>query len=406
MPQTTGILPVGWRSLRLSSISTVVRGSSPRPAGDTRYFDGDFLPWLTVSDVTSSTGMYVSETESNLTEEGVKYTRVFQPNTLIITNSGATLGVPRILKIETGANDGIAGFLDLREVSKEFLFYWLETLTEYLRDHVAPGLGQPNLNTEIIGSLHVVVPPFTQQEKICATLSTWDRAIEQTERLIAAKRRHKQGLMQQLLTGKMRFKESGKPHINSDKVIDWLYVKVKGLFENRSIKGNPNLPVLSVTQDQGVVLRSSLERKINMSDANTGGYKLVEPGDFVISLRSFQGGLEYSTVRGIVSPAYYVISPKGAICSTFYKHFFKSKWFVKHLAAVIIGIRDGKQVNYSDFASMKIPCPSLEQQQKIADCLDSCDRETEVLCRKLDALKEQKKGLMQQLLTGKVRVKV
>jgi len=275
-----------------------------------------------------------------------------------------------------------------------------------LRDCAKVGTTVESIDLEAFLNFPIPLPEKKVQDCIIGLLSTWDRAIEQTERLIAAKRRRKQGLMQQLLTGKRRFKEFGKPLSNSDKVNDWPYIKVKALFGIRSTKGNPNLPVLSVTQDQGVVLRSSLERKINMSDANTGGYKLVEPGDFVISLRSFQGGLEYSTVRGIVSPAYYVISPKDPICSSFYKHFFKSKWFVKHLAAVIIGIRDGKQVNYSDFASMKIPCPSLEQQQKIADCLDSCDRETEVLCQKLDTLKEQKKGLMQQLLTGKVSVKV
>lgn len=374
-----------------------------------QFWDNGIIPWASPKDFR---GSVISKTKCMLTtkaldETNLKY--IPKDSVIVVFRSGilrnrfpvATTGVPLTI------NQDIKACLVSKNVNPYFLADYLRlNESSILRDCAKVGTTVESIDLEAFLNFPIPLPEKKVQDCIIGLLSTWDRAIEQTERLIAAKRRRKQGLMQQLLTGKRRFKEFGKPLSNSDKVNDWPYIKVKALFGIRSTKGNPNLPVLSVTQDQGVVLRSSLERKINMSDANTGGYKLVEPGDFVISLRSFQGGLEYSTVRGIVSPAYYVISPKDPICSSFYKHFFKSKWFVKHLAAVIIGIRDGKQVNYSDFASMKIPCPSLEQQQKIADCLDSCDRETEVLCQKLDTLKEQKKGLMQQLLTGKVSVKV
>ena len=397
-----------WKNGLLRDAGQWVGGLTPSMANN-QFWDNGTVPWASPKDFR---GPVISRTKCMLTTtalDGTSLKYIPKDSVLVVFRSGilrnrfpvATAGVPLTI------NQDIKACLTSKKVNPYFLADYLRlNESNILRDCAKVGTTVESIDLEAFLNFPMPLPEKSVQNCVMELLSTWDRAIEQTERLIAAKRRRKQGLMQQLLTGKRRFRAFGKPHSNSGESNDWPYVKVKALFEIRSTKGNPNLPVLSVTQDQGVVLRSSLERKINMSDTNTGGYKLVEPGDFVISLRSFQGGLEYSTIRGIVSPAYYVISPKGPICSSFYKHFFKSKWFVKHLAAVIIGIRDGKQVNYGDFASMRIPYPSLGQQQKIADCLDSCDRELETLCRKRDVLKEQKKGLMQQLLTGKVRVRL
>src|SRR5688572_19842968 len=97
-------IPLNWRYCQLRDLAKIVRGSSPRPAGDPRYFDGTFLPWITVADVTSRRGMYLDQTRSNLTAEGAKHTRILDEQTLILTNSGATLGVPKIIRIKAGAN--------------------------------------------------------------------------------------------------------------------------------------------------------------------------------------------------------------------------------------------------------------------------------------------------------------
>src|SRR5690606_11710191 len=107
-------------------------------------------------------------------------------------------------------------------------------------------------------------------------------------------------------------------------------------------------------------------RRVVMPDGSTQGYKLVVPGNFIISLRSFQGGLEYSSYRGLVSPAYTVLEPIQSIDDEFYKQYYKSYDFIGHLAVAVIGIRDGKQISYEDFSFLKLPYPSLEEQQKIA----------------------------------------
>ncbi|QDU82786.1 EcoKI restriction-modification system protein HsdS [Polystyrenella longa] len=280
----------------------------------------------------------------------------------------------------------------------EFLYHTLLThrFTEYVKG-VQTETAIPHISTRQIREFPIHLPPLPEQQKIAAILSTWDRAIELTEKLIAAKQKRKQALMQQLLTGKVRLPDFDE---------EWSLRKAGDLFNARSMKKHPNEPVLSVTQDQGVVRRDELDRKISMDETTTGTYKLVEPEDFVISLRSFQGGLEMSRLRGIVSPAYHVIRPKVKLDSEYFRHFFKSAEFIGRLAVAIIGIRDGKQIAFDDFSFLNFRFPPVEEQSEIGRVLTLAENEIELLQKKLASLQSQKRGLMQQLLTGKVRVNV
>jgi type I restriction enzyme, S subunit len=153
-----------WEVKRHNEISRVVRGGSPRPAGDPKYFKGSFIPWLTVASLTaiSDAQTTVTETEGFLTEEGSKLSRKLEKGTLILANSGATLGVAKILGIQCCANDGIAAFIEWEEntIDKLYALYFLNTKTKYFRDVVAPGNGQPNLNTDLIGIEQICFPPL------------------------------------------------------------------------------------------------------------------------------------------------------------------------------------------------------------------------------------------------------
>lgn len=283
-----------------------------------------------------------------------------------------------------------------------FQFFRNRALTPYL---TRQGAGRYKLNKETLQRLPIAIPSLTEQFEIHAIIQVWDRAISLTERLIAAKLTLRKGLMQQLLTGKRRFPGFGAPRALHERVpVDWEFPRTEDVFESYSIKNRPEEPVLSVTQDQGVVRRDSLDRKIQADDANFSSYKFIEPGSFVISLRSFQGGLEYCGIRGLVSPAYHVIRPRRKICDDYYRYYFKSPDFIQRLAVAVIGIRDGKQISYDDFSFMRIPVPPIQEQIRIANALTQQDRELSLLRAQLAALKTQKRGLMQQLLTGKVRV--
>lgn len=244
-------------------------------------------------------------------------------------------------------------------------------------------------------NLPVMCPSPSERKKISEILVTWDEALEKLDALIVAKERCKQALMQQLLTGKRRLPGSPAPV---------RFIKASELFTNRTERNDRGAPILSVTQDQGVVARDSLERKITHDTDTNDTYKVVYPGDYIISLRSFQGGLEYSEILGAVSPAYHVIHPVEAIDREFYRHYFKSAHFIGHLAVAVIGIRDGKQISFTDFGFIKLPYPHIDDQKRIGRILSAADSELRLLRQQRTHLDQQKRGLMQQLLTGKKRV--
>ena len=292
-------------------------------------------------------------------------------------------------------NQQINAIICNNDVSNEYLFYELSNRAKQIK-LLAGEQAVPIVNKSDFENTKIFLPPLPEQQKIAEILNVWDKAIEKQMLLIEKLELRKKGLMQQLLTGKKRLPGFGG---------EWKKVKAGLLFGSSSIRSNKFEPLLSVTQDRGVVPRDMLETRVTMPNGDLSSFKLVNVGDFVISLRSFEGGLEYSKYRGIVSPAYTVLKKKTDISDVFYKVYFKSNDFIQRLAVAVIGIRDGKQISYSDFCYIKIPCPSLQEQNAIANVFVSCDNEISLAKQKLNVFQQQKKGLMQVLLTGKKRVK-
>lgn len=181
----------------------------------------------------------------------------------------------------------------------------------------------------------------------------------------------------------------------------WNYIKAKDIFFNSNKKNDNllNLPILSITQDNGAIPREYINYNVIIDHKNIKNYKIVKKGDFIISLRSFQGGIEYSLYNGLCSPAYIIIRKKENIKyhDVFFKYLFKTKPFIQKLNKDLTGIRDGKIISYNHFSNIYLPVPTIPEQQKIADCLSSLDELIEAHEQKLDALKQHKKGLMQRL---------
>lgn len=178
------------------------------------------------------------------------------------------------------------------------------------------------------------------------------------------------------------------------------FVHGNKLFKSITNKNhNSDLPILAITQDQGAVPRDQIEYNVTVTDKSLSNYKVVEVGDFIISLRSFQGGIEYSRFKGICSPAYIILRKREEnISELYYKYFFKTWRYIQSLNRNLEGIRDGKMISYSQFSSVKVPYPrSFKEQQKIADCLSSIGELIDAENRKLKALEKYKKGLMQKL---------
>ena len=158
-----------------------------------------------------------------------------------------------------------------------------------------------------------------------------------------------------------------------------------------------DLPILAITQEYGAIPRDEIDYKVSVTEKSLKAYKIVEKGDFLISLRSFQGGIEYSMYDGICSPAYIILRKKTNIIDQYYKYYFKSYRFIQDLNKDLEGIRDGKMISYSQFSSILLPKPDKEEQQKIADCLSSIDDLISAEEKKLSLLNDYKKGWMQKL---------
>lgn len=185
----------------------------------------------------------------------------------------------------------------------------------------------------------------------------------------------------------------------------WAYPKARDIFESITDKThNGKLQVLSATQDKGVIPRDKVDIDIRFSDDALLNYKKVRKGNFVIHLRSFQGGLAYSAIEGIISPAYVVLAPKVEICDDFFRFYFTSKDFIKRLKVAVYGIRDGKQISYDSFGMINILLPPLKEQKKIAEILMAQDKVISLKEKLLEAKKKQKKWLIQNLLTGRIRL--
>lgn len=304
---------------------------------------------------------------------------------VLIVPENALPGVinPRLLRLS----------LDQKQITPEFTKLFFEDFnTAKTLKRWSQGGTMDVLNADMVGNLQVTLPSLAEQTAIASILSNWDLAIEKAERLIVAKEKRFTSLVKSMIT---------------DKCDSWEHLRADKIFKSISEKQNDHEELLSVTQDRGVIPRTMLEGRVMSPESGTDTYKLIKVGDFAISLRSFQGGIEYSRYQGLISPAYTVLRPKLEIDNDFYRHFFKSYLFIgKYLSIAVIGIRDGKQISIPDFMTVKIPLPPIKEQKQIAAILTTARQEIDLLKKQADAYRRQKRGLMQRLLTGVWRVRV
>lgn len=173
----------------------------------------------------------------------------------------------------------------------------------------------------------------------------------------------------------------------------WELLKMKYAFKERSEKNHPNEEPLCATQSRGVIPQSLYEGRVVVVNKGFEGLKLVKVGDFVISLRSFQGGIEYAYYQGIISAAYTVLQPKESDMAPYFKYMFKSHDYIQLLQTCVTGIREGQNINYPLLAKKAVPIPSMEEQHAIVSYLDT-------KCSKLDTFisnKEKEITLLQEM---------
>lgn len=188
--------------------------------------------------------------------------------------------------------------------------------------------------------------------------------------------------------------------IENEKLKDenWFSAPASEIFISVNDRNHPELPVLSASQELGMIYRDEGGMNIFHDVANEITYKRVKPGQFVIHLRSFQGGFAHSKVEGITSPAYTILDFKdrNKHNDLFWKYVLTSDEFIKRLELITYGIRDGRSINFSDFSTLKFHFPSYEVQQKIGAFLSHVDSLIQAKTKKLESLKAVKKSLLQK----------
>ena len=184
---------------------------------------------------------------------------------------------------------------------------------------------------------------------------------------------------------------------------DWCVEKGKHFFAQRNTKGNESPVLLAATQKSGMIPQSLLEGVVQVKlDTDLQTFKTVHIGDFVISLRSFQGGFEMSDYEGVCSPAYQVFYNTQSIFHKYYKYLFKSYGFISKMNSLVVGIREGKNIQYEDFAESMLPIPPLHTQQRIADFLDRKCAEIDELAALQETMIAELKRYKQSIITEAV----
>lgn len=183
----------------------------------------------------------------------------------------------------------------------------------------------------------------------------------------------------------------------------WDIRKMKYTFTERSEKNHPDEQILCATQSQGVIPQAMYDNRVVVVNKGFENLKFVKKGDFVISLRSFQGGIEYAYYQGIISAAYTILNPNKIIDSEFAKYLLKSHQFIELLKTCVTGIREGQNINYDILRKKFLPIPPLSEQQHIVSFLDEktakIDEYIDKKNKEIEALKEWKKALIAHVVT-------
>jgi len=271
--------------------------------------------------------------------------------------------------------------------------------------------GLKRINPRAVSTFEFTMPSLTEQEAIAAYLDKEcekiGRKIELLERKAYAYSRLRRSLINRAVTRGLdpnkTFKTS-KSSICTEIPSHWREKRIKDIFTEKSIKGYPNEPMLCATQSKGVIPQSLYENRVVTAVSGLENMKLVDVGNFVISLRSFQGGIEYAYYRGIISAAYTILELDTNNSRDYFRHFFKSLSLIKLMKKCVTGIRDGQNINYTTLKYEHIPVPPIDEQNEIAAYLDEKCAKIDTILEKINTeverLKELKRSLINEVVTG------
>lgn len=325
---------------------------------------------------------------------------VLKGRSLLLAMSGATTGKIAMLDSEEEyyQNQRVGYFQNNGAVDYDFLSSVLQTkaFTNQLNAVLVAG-AQPNISSKEIDSFEFCISESIEEQSAIGSLF---RTLDDLLVSYKVNLTNYQSLKATMLS-KM-FPKAGQtvPEIRLDGFDgEWEIKRADEIFKSVSEKNRALLPVLSASQIDGMVLRDEIGIDIKYDEATLNNYKVVKPGQFVIHLRSFQGGFALSKLEGITSPAYTIIDfiDKENHLPGFWNSILTSKEFIKRLETVTYGIRDGKSISFKDFSSLKFVFPKLEEQQAIGSYFSNLDDLIAAHQEKISQLETLKKKLLQDM---------
>jgi type I restriction enzyme S subunit len=400
-----GEIPVEWSVAPLGKCAQVERGKfAHRPRNEPRFFGGT-MPFVQTSEVSNARGPIQSYAQT-LSQEGVAISKVFPKGTLLMTIVGANIGSVAELGIEAACPDSLVAIKPGPGVDKDYLRHFLQTLKTRI-NYLAPANARQNVSVEFLNPLPIPLPPLDEQKHLAGLFSTWDSCVNRMGQLLEATAERKRGLMQHLLTGQTRFrgfKDKWRHCCLGDVVesinrpVEW---KEDELYRLASVRRNSG----------GVFSREELYGyQIKVKKLQT-----ICTGDFLIShIQAAYGAMTlvpdaYDGAK--VSELYTILRPKTPkafdIRILGYLGQSERMWYMAIQASNGF-FAERLRLNFDPEEFLRLPVnipPTFAEQKKIADTLEACDRESDLLEKQLAALKEQKRGLTQKLLTGEIRVK-
>ena len=395
-----GIIPQEWEVKRLGTIAKCFSGGTPKSESEEMY--GGTIPFIRSGEI------HGDKTALYLTDDGLRKSsaKMVDVGDLIFALYGANSGDCAISQINGAINQAIL-CIRSSSVINSFLQPYLELQKDRFIAKYLQG-GQGNLSGEIVSSYTIPVPPIGEQRKIAEILGVWDEAIEKQSRLIERLEVRKRALMQRLLTGRTRLPGFTTP---------WQKIKLGEICQKvtrRNSKNNTN--VMTISAQRGFVSQTDFFNK-SVASETLDNYYLVYRDEFCYN-KSYSNGYPMGAIKrlkeadkAVVTTLYicFCLNCSVKVDIDFFEQYCENGGFNQNLMKVANegGRAHGLlNVTPSDFFGLQLLLPSLPEQKAIAEVLTTADDEIATHRKKLDALRLQKRGLMQQLLTGKTRVKI
>lgn len=391
---------MSWRTLRLDEIAHLQRGRfSARPRNDPKYYGGD-VPFIQTGDVSTGRGL-VARFSQTLNREGLTVSKLFPRGSLVMTIA-ANIGDVAEVDFDFACPDSLVVITPRDGIDKNWLRFAIEAKKPEL-DALAPQNAQKNLSLEALRPTEVKVPSLATQRCVAEAFMTWDAAIEKIEDLIAAKQQRFSGLIDQLLFRRSRVDAAFR--------LEPLH-RIAERVQRQADGGT--FPLLTISSASGFVRQEDKYSRY-MAGESAKTYTLLRRGEFAYnkgnSLR-YEFGCVFPLLdydAALVPSVYVSFRLREGVHPAYLQHLFAANYLKPQLRAVVkTGVRNNGLLNIrpEEFMGTSVPLPSLALQQQIAAVLDEAREEIRLLALKLEALRIQKRGLMQKLLTGKWRVPI